>query len=247
MPEARVIPNAEPVADTSYPVEAISPFQKKRARKASNSDGLVTKEIKCLKTQHKSDIELAHKQSERHRLHAHRAYQKNEKLAQSLDKTREQSMNEMQEHLETISVLEVALEKAEVQAARAEKKADIQASNAASLRAALHAAHIVNKHLSSKLEERVGSILEELMIVELMDAGKYTEQTRMVIRTLYNAGCPMKNIGRIISICFQLAGVKVKDIPSARTVGRVISGIIADIQIIFEFMNVDGKLFVACS
>jgi len=83
-------------------------------------------------------------------------------------------MSETQEHLETISVLDAALGKAEVQAARAEK-ADIQASNAASLRAALHAAHVTNGRLGSELEERVGSILEELMTLELTDAGKHTE------------------------------------------------------------------------
>ena len=63
----------------------------------------------------------------------------------------------------------------------------------------------------------------------------------LAIRQLHIVGCPVKNIGRVIKTCADVLGVPLLDVPSARTVGRIIleGGVVADVQLVFEFMNVE--------
>ena len=76
----------------------------------------------------------------------------------------------------------------------------------------------------------------------LVDGGRWTEPARCAVRNLYNVGCSIQSIGKVLVLCTELLGVNLDGVPSQRSIMRMIleGGVLPELQMVQELMNVDS-------
>jgi hypothetical protein len=76
----------------------------------------------------------------------------------------------------------------------------------------------------------------------LLDHGRWSEPARRAVQDLYNVGCSIRSIGKVLTLCSELLGVNLDGVPSRRSIMRMIleGGVLAELQMIQELMNVNG-------
>jgi hypothetical protein len=104
-------------------------------------------------------------------------------------------------------------------------------------------------HLQARLqrvprarERAIQNALEKARTIHLRRDGVYTEDARDLMRTLRSCGCSAVVVGIIIRDIARTFGLEMHDIPSARTVERVVleGGLAAQAQLIHEVKNGEG-------
>lgn len=224
----------------SSPGQLQQPTNHKRPAKFDSSQSQASAGIKKLKEANN----LLRKRKDQDRQRVRRSVIKINKLEANLQSLQSKlEIQRVENRVEAVT-LRTYKQKAEQRAEHAKRQVEDQYIKLTSLQAKLRASKIFNERLDASMEQRIEAAVRDLTTPDLREAGKWTERTRTAIRNLYNAGCPFKNIGQVIRMCAELLGVSVPGVPSPRTAGRVIieGGIIAEIQIVFEFMNVNCKL-----
>lgn len=112
------------------------------------------------------------------------------------------------------------------------------------LKKELHRRRVTGDRFDSRLESRVVAAVSKLQKANLrVKKGRWGAEVRQAIRQLYIAGCPLSRIGTVISICARLLGIYLSDVPSVRSVSRIVleGGVLSNIQLIDEFLKVEGQ------
>lgn len=112
------------------------------------------------------------------------------------------------------------------------------------LKKELHRRKVTGDRFDSRLESRVAAAVSKLQKANLrVKKGKWGAEVRQAIRQLYIAGCPLSRIGIVINICARLLGVYLSDVPSVRSIARIVleGGVMSNIQLIDEFLKVEGQ------
>jgi len=146
------------------------------------------------------------------------------------------------EHKNSISQLVAENAAAEKRAQRAETRMSNQQDQIQALYARTRAIAIGDARYKANEARRIEAEVTKVTEMCLVDRGRWTEPARRAVRNLYNAGCAIRSIERVLTICSELLGVDLVRVPSTRTITRMIleGGVLAELQIIQELMNVDG-------
>lgn len=125
-------------------------------------------------------------------------------------------------HKDHIARLKEEKYAAERQARKAEARVYSQQSQIDALYAKTRAIAIADTRYREKEMTRIETEVAKITEICLLDRGRWSEPARRAVRNLYNVGCSIRSIGKVLTLCSQLLGVNLDRVPSRRSIMHMI-------------------------